>query len=322
MDASFFLARCDLWNAFENDLGSLQETCLQQLSTLPPGLKRASETVIDRLTGHWQNLDWIYPFLLGPAWFVPQSATRQIALTSALITIHGKLQAENPIDTPLKRGQLCPLGSLLYTRALRLLQQHFAVDSHFWQLLEGYHLEWTEALLWQQQRQWGPVQKFSREDIQRLAGLRALLKVGCSAMALMAGKERYIMPLNSVMDQIHVAFQLIDGLINWREDLRTRQATYYLTEVALALNLRDMAHLSRMNLDTFLADNTLVDQVLKRALGHLTAARKVAGGLKTPTLEDHLDQLHTTLKAMGKPLSQWPAHTGVTPKRSPASALL
>jgi hypothetical protein len=219
-------------------------------------------------------------------------------MANALIVLQIHVQREAIEDRSRHSVDLLPLGPLLYTRALRQYQKLFPPASDFWTLLEGYHLEWSEAILWERQRQWGLVRRYSQEDILRLAGSRALQKIGCAAVALLAGKRQVLMPLGGVLDHLHIATHLMQDIVNWKGDLRARRATYFLTEVALALNARKMSALGRLDLADFLAAGSLPNKTLREALKHLSTAKRVADHLENPALVTYLDDLETVCKAI------------------------
>jgi hypothetical protein len=297
-----FLARSDLLTQYADELSQLRESCAEHMETLPPRLQRVGEMLFQRYAGPWQGVDWIQPFVLSEAWFVPLPSQQIIATANALTAIHAHIQRAAMNDESRSSGALLPLSSWLYTRALCQYQQLFPPTSFFWRLLEGYHLEWAESVLWERQRQWGAVKQYNQEDTLRLAGVGALLKISAAAVALITGNQRIVMPLSSVMDQIHIGIQLVDGIVNWREDLRARRATYFLTEVALNLNAQEMASLGRLDLQEFLAISQLPDKVTKQALKHLSAAEKVTGRLQTPALTTYIDNLRTACREIPR---QW-----------------
>lgn len=322
IDRGYFLARSGLLIEYAAELSQLQETCIQYLAAFPPRLQQVSETLLQRYGGHWQGVDWIQPLVLSAAWAVPEASRQTIALANALTAMYAQIQREAMDRGPQRCGDLLPLGALLHTHTLRQYQQLFPPTSYFWRLLEGYHLEWAEAVLWERQRQWGAVKRYSQEDILQLAGVRALLKISGAAVALLAGNQQIIMPLSSVLDQIHVALQLLDGVVNWREDLRARRATYFLTEVALGRGVREMTSLGRLNLEKFLATSPLPGKVTKRALNHLSAAKRVAGCLEAPALAAYLDELQTACQEIPHLLYRHLANSRVALERAPVSALL
>jgi len=296
----------------------LQEICTHQMATFPPLLRRAGNRLIHSCTGRWQSADWVLPLGLGDAWHVPPIHSQAVAVANALTALQVHIQREAMEDRSSCGGDLLPLGPLLYTRALRQYQQLFLPDSDFWTLLEGYHLEWSEAVVWERQRQWGSVRRYSQEDILRLAGGRALLKTGCAAVALLAGKRHVLMPLGGVLDHLHIAIQLMDDIVNWQGDLRARRATYFLTEIALALNVREMAALGRLNLVDFLKTDALPNRVIRRALKHLSTAKKVADHLESPALVTCLDDLAIACKTVPRQLECDPA-SALSVERTPAS---
>lgn len=322
IDVGYFWLRSDPLVEYAAELSQLQKTCTQHLATFPPRLRRVGETMLQHYAGRWQRVDWVQPLVLNTAWSTPEAAGRTIALANALTTMHAHIQREALDDRSRRSSNLLPLGSLLFTHVLRQYQQLFAPTAHFWRLLEGYHLEWAEAVLWERQRQWGPVKRYSQEDILRLAGSRALLKISGAAIALLTGNRQIIMPLSSVLDQTYVAIQLVDGIVNWRDDLRARRATYFLTEIALALKAREMATLGRLNLKELLATSPLPGKVAKQAMDHLSTAKQVATHLDAPVLVSYIDDLRIACKAIP---NQWDRHLDnslVALEQAPALALL
>jgi hypothetical protein len=279
------------------ELSQLQEICSQYVTAFPPCLRQVGKRLIQSCADRWQSAEWVLPLALGDAWYVPQVHSQAIAAANALTALQVQVQRDAE-DRPTRGGDLLPLGPLLYTRALRQYQQLFPPASDFWTLLEGYHLEWSEAVLWERQRQWRSVRRYSQEDILRLAGGRAWLKIGCAAVALLAGKRQILMPLGGVLDHLHIAVHLMDDIVNWKVDLQARRATYFLTQVALALNVREMATLGRLNLVDLLATGSLPHKVIRQALQHLSTAKKVADHLENPALVTYLDDLETACTAI------------------------
>jgi hypothetical protein len=126
------------------------------------------------------------------------------------------------------------------------------------------------------------------------------------------------MPLGGVLDHLHIAVHLMDDIVNWKSDLRARRATYFLTQVALALNVRKMAALGRLDLVDFLASGSLPNKAIKRALQHLSTARKVADHLENPALVTYLDHVETAARAIPRQLERDLASAPFV-ERTPAS---
>ena len=316
VDVEYLVARSGLVVEYAAELSHLREACAQHLASFRPSLRRMGENLLQDYAGRWNSVDWTLPLILGAAWSVPQASRQAIALANAQMVMHGHIQQRAGDDRARSSSDLLPLGSLLSTHALRQYQQLFPPSSYFWTLLEGYQLEWVEAALWQRQRRWGRVERYNQEDVLRLAGNRALVKIGGSAIALFAQRPRKLMPLGSVLDQIHVATQLIDGVVNWRQDLQARRATYFLTEVAFAMDAREMAALGRADLEGFLATSSLPGKVAKRALDHLSTAKKVTSHLGAPALMAYLDDLRMACKAIPGQLERDLADVASTAGRS------
>ncbi len=322
INAENSLADSKLVAEYADELSQLREACAQHVATLPPCLQRVGESFLQRCASRWQSMEWVLPLALGRDWFVPQDHGHSIAAANALTAMHVHIQRQAVESHARHNGDLLPLGSLLYTRALCQYKQLFPPISDFWLLLEGYHLEWSEAVLWERQRQWGSVKRYSREDILRLAGSRALLKLGCVAVALLAGKRRALMPLGSILDHLHIAVQLMNDVLNWREDLHARRATFFLTEIALALDAQEMATLGRLKLVDFLATGSLPDQVIKQVQKHLSTAKKVADHLDIPSLATYLDDLEAMCEMVPHQLERDLTSAFSSAQPTPASASL
>jgi len=291
IDVGYCLRSSGLLVEYAAELSHLEEICIHRLSTFPFCLQKVGKVLLQRYARRWRGVEWVQPLVLSAAWAVPAASRQAIAVANAMTTMHAHIQREATDVVARHSREQLPLGSLLYTQVLRQYQQLFPSNSFFWRLLEGYHLEWAEAVLWEQQRKWGGVRRYSREETFRQAGIRALLKISGAAVALLSGNQQIITPLSSVLDQVHVALQLVDGIVNWREDLRAQRATYFLTEVALGLNVREMDNLCRSNVEEFLRTGDSFDKVIKRAMKHLLAAKKVASRLNAPALATYLDKL-------------------------------
>lgn len=322
IDVGYFLTRSSLLTEYTAQLAQLRETCTQRLAAFPPRLREMGETLLQRYAGHWQGVEWIEPLVLSAAWSTPRDWSHTIALANALTVMHAHICTGTMDDFPRQNGNFVPFASLLHTHMLYQYQQLFPPSSCFWRLLDGYHLEWAEATLWEQERQWGPVEQYSEEDTLRLAGVRALLKISGAASALLVGNKQAIMPLSSVLDHIHVALQLVDGMLNWREDLRARRATYFLTEVALTRNAQEMTSLERLNLEDFLATSSLPGKVIQRAAKHFSAAKKVANRLHAPALVTYVDELCAACEKIPHQWERGLANSWTTIESAPVSASL
>jgi len=296
VDIEGFVARSGPVDEDTAELSHLRKAYAQQLASFPSCLQQAGRAFLKRHTGRWHSVDWVLPLILGRAWSVSWGSRQTVALANAHMVIYGYIQQGAGEGHARGSRDMLPLGSLLCTRALRQYQQVFPLSSSFWTLLEGYQLEWAEAVLWQRERRWGQVRRYSREDVLRLAGNHALVKISGAAIALLAEKPRLLMSLGSVLDQVHVATQLIDDLVNWQQDLQARRATYFLTEAAFAVGARKMAALGRIKLGTFLSTSSLPGKVVKRALSHLATAKKLVSQLEAPALMPYIDDLETAAK--------------------------
>ncbi len=303
IDVSYFSTRSDLLTQYSAELSQLHETCTHHLSAFAPRLQQAGKALLQRYTAHWQGIDWVQPLVLNEAWSVPLPSRQTLTLANALTTLHTQIQTEAMNNDSWRSTELLPLGSLLYTQALHQYQQLFPPTSHFWRLLEGYYLEWTEATLREQQQKWGAVRRYTQEDILQLAGTRALLKIHGAAVVMLTDNQRVIVPLGSILDHIHIALQLMDGIINWRDDMQARRVTYFLTEVAIDLKVPEMSGLGRLNLERFMITTPLLVKVANKALDHLSAAQKVAGRLDVPALASYIDALETTCRQVSHHLA-------------------
>jgi hypothetical protein len=313
----------DLTDNYSEPLGQLRETCAQLLNTFPPRLQQPGEAILQRGADTWHRVNWVQPFVLNADWFVSDASLDKIALAHALTGVHAHIQEAAIHGNGGFNGDLLPLGSLLYTHALGQYQRVFAPTAQFWRLLEGYHLEWTESIFWarQRQRQWGAVRRYSQEEILQTGGVRALSKIGCSAVALISGKQRVLMPLSSILDQLHVAIQLVDGVVHWQQDLQKKRATYFLTEAALALNVQTMDALQRPDLEEFLITCNLPAKAIGRALDHLQAAQKIAARLDTPNLVGYLEELEAIFRRIPHLLASKPSDAHVFMTATSISAL-
>jgi hypothetical protein len=319
VDLESLVACSDPMDGYAAELLHLRETWAGQLASFPTSLQQIGQAFLQRHAGRWNRVDWVLPLILGRAWSVPRDFRHTVALANAHMVMYGYIQQRAGDDRVRSNSDVFPFGSLLHARALRQYQQLFPPSSGFWTLLEGFQLEWAEAIFWQRKRQWGQVRQYSQEDVLRLAGNRALVKVGGAAIALLAERPRIPMCLGSALDQVHVAIQLIDSLVNWQQDLQSRRATYFLTEAAFAMGACRMAALGGVDLEAFLSTSSLPDKVVKRALSHLSTAKKLVNRLEAPTLMPFLDDLQVAAEELSPRFGGEPAEVLPSPERIPVS---
>lgn len=223
---------------FDADVEWLLDACERRISTYPPSLCRYGRARLEKQwalqekTTHGFSIAHLLPFWLQETFDLAQDTCRAIALGNTFWLLYFFVQDEvMDASTGEYRGHLLPLGNLFFLDAIAPYRSFFGSDSSFWTFLERYIAEWAESVSWEREQHWGRAREFEKGDLLRLARKAAPLKIPCAALSLLAGRVEAIEPLEKMIDNVLVVFQLADDLRDWHEDLARGNYTYFLTQM-------------------------------------------------------------------------------------------
>ncbi len=282
---------------FDADVEWILEACERRVSTYPPSLRRAGRAFLNRYqlskeTSQRKGLIYLLPFWLREALGVDQEACRLSALGITFGTLYFFVQdAVMDIRPGEYQGHLLPLGSLFFLDFIAPYRLLFDSGSPFWGYFEKYIEEWAESVLWEREHHWGKVQEYEEGDLIRLGHKAAPLKVPCTAMSLLAGREDAIELLEDMLDYNLVVVQLMDDLRDWRGDLARENYTYFLTRVMAAQGISSPASLTEVEVEKALFVGRVFEEMLDLAAEYNRRTLESISNLYAPYLEAYIDVL-------------------------------
>lgn len=279
---------------FQADVEWVLETCQKRVSSYPPPLERYGR---EGLKSHWlpkdnsgrNSIAYLLPFWLEQAFDLDRHTCRLFAVGNAFWLLYFFLQDEVMDSSPGEcKGHLLPLGNLLLLDALAPYRSSLGSTSPFWLLMRRYITEWAESVSWEREEHWGQARDFAEGDLLRLARKAAPLKIPCAALALLAGREEAVAPLEEMMDNLLVTFQLADDLRDWRDDLARGIYTHFLTRVMADRGICPPAPLTEDDVEKSLFVGTVLDEAVDSMAQYTRQAMESISALHAPYLKAYL----------------------------------
>ena len=287
----------DLVRDFDSDVEWILDNCEKRVSTYPPSLRQAGRAYLDKYqlskeTSQRKGLIYLLPFWLKETLGVDQEACRLSALGITFGTLYFFVQDAVMDTRPGEyKGHLLPLGSLFFLDFIAPYRSLFDSGSPFWEYFEKYIEEWAESVLWERKHHWGQMQEYKEDDFIRLGHKASPLKVPCTAMSLLAGREDAIELLEEMLDYNLVVVQLMDDLRDWRGDLVRGNYTYFLTRVMAAQGISSLASLTEAEVEKALFIGRVFEEVLDLAADYNQRTLESISTLHAPYLEAYIDVL-------------------------------
>jgi len=300
---------------FDADVEWVLETCERRVSAYPPPLDRYGR---DRLERHWllrensgrNSIAYLLSFWLQGPFDLDHETCCLIAVGNTFWLLYFFVQDEVMDASPGEpQGHLLPLGNLLFLDAIAPYRSCLDSGSRFWTLMEQYIGEWAESVSWEREQHWRQAQEFEEGDLLRLARKAAPLKIPCAALSLLAGREEAIKPLEKMIDNLLVVFQLADDLRDWREDLAQGNYTYFLLRVMAHRGIRPPAPLTEAEVEKALFVGTVLDEAVDLMAEYSQRAMESIVTLHTPYLKAYLafldQECQRTRAGFQEERSQW-----------------
>lgn len=287
----------DLFRDFESETRLIQEKCWNYVSSLPLSLRQAGQFYLEqrRFTASEppsRSIICLLPFWLGEPFNLKRKICCQVSLASAYALLYFGIQDEvmDLADGEYK-GHLLPVGNLFLLQLIRQYRELFPSNSLFWSSFDGYCEEWANSTLWERENHWNQALPYSSSDLILLARKASLMKICCAAMALLAGQEAAIEQLAAMVDYNQVAFQLIDDLRDWRDDLARENYTYLLTQVMAVRGIQEPAKLTEQEVEKAFFSTDVLESVLTTAERYNRQAQECVRSLKGLYLKSYLASL-------------------------------
>lgn len=292
---------------FDADAQWVLETCEKQISTYSPPLCHYGRACLEK---HWSlkenrargfSIAHLLPFWLQETFDLSQNTCRRIALGNVFWLLYFFTQDKVMDASPGEyQGHLLPLGTLFFLDAIAPYRSLLGSDSPFWTFLGKYISEWAESVSWEREQHWGQVREFEEGDLLRLALKSAPLKIPCAALSLLAGREEAIKPLEEMIDNFMVVFQLADDLRDWREDLARGNYTYFLTQVMADRDIHPPALQVEAEVGKAFFVGTVFEEILELAAKYNQRATGSIATLHAPYLKAYIASLDQEFRQLGE----------------------
>jgi len=146
--------------------------------------------------------------------------------------------------------------------------------------------------------------EFKEGDLIQMARKAAPLKICCAAMGLLAGREEAIEPLEAAVDDLMVAFQLMDDLQDWRTDLSRGCYTCFLTRVMDTRHIHSPSLLTEAEVKMALFTSPVLEEMLDLTTEYCRRALERTSLLNAPYLKAYIALQDRRFKEFGEDLQK------------------
>jgi hypothetical protein len=272
----------------------------RRVTCYPPNLQNIARTTPvcrDRGAGLSHYLPfWLDDTLLSGT---QRLAARQCALANRFGQVFCLLRdAILDESDDAERSVLLPADAL-FLDFIRCYQDLFPADHAFWNHFERSWHEYLDALAWEA-RHARRALPYEHRDVMRLGKKLSPLKICCAAMTLLADRRELLPALETLIEDLHIACQLVDDIRDWNEDLRLGHWSWALT---LA---REQLHgvSSPAAVEEALIEGGVALRVLDTAIDHLERARLTAHHLSLTAFEHWVAELHEVVRSARHAVAQ------------------
>jgi len=277
---------------FQEDNDWVGAKCQGFVENLPPPLSNLGREYFRRQP--WPphpSFVTAVPFWVGDVYHLPRDVCRSVVLPACLAWVCVRLQDQMMDESENQWIKLSPLSAILFMEMIRQYRALFPVSSSFWNYLEQYLIEWTQSISWEQTDHWNKLHDYSEDDLLLIARKAAMFKLSAIPVALLAGHQEAVEPLTRFVDYTLVAFDLVDQLRDWREDLQNKHYGYLLTKAILGARWSDPTPPSEDFVQRVFLFTDVLDSVMSIAVKYSRLARDCAVHLKGQYLIDYADSL-------------------------------
>lgn len=235
---------------FDQDLRWVFDACEHQIKTYSATFQEPAFQYLNGYNvfreGFQKNyICYLLPFWLGRAWAVERDICRKISLASLYKYFYFLIQDAVMDTLPGEyKADLLPLGNLFYLDFIGIYRDLLPDEPYFWQSMMKYVRQWAYSTLWEREEHWTRRRLVTEADLVTVAHKAAPLKIINAAMGMISGKREAIEPLDEMVDNVVITFQLLDDWADWREDFRCGNCTYLLSRVIQYHHLNDFSELN------------------------------------------------------------------------------
>jgi hypothetical protein len=288
-------ANMDVIRDLDAESNWLLDACLKRISQYPPELRQPARA---RLEKHWSleqkrprafHIAFLLPFWLKEPFSLDRDACRLVGLSNIFLVLYFMLQDElMDCDLGLDQRYLQPLGTFFFVDVMASYERLFGPGSAFWTRFEQTIAQWGLSISWERRWHWGQARAFEEADLRMLAHKAAPLKIPCAALCSLAGREQAIGTLEKTIDDLMMAFLLMDDLRDWRGDLAQGSYTYFLTRVAAHRGLDPHASLTETDVEKALFVGAVLDEYMEMMIRYNRLALESVSTLDVPYLRAYI----------------------------------
>lgn len=151
------------------------------------------------------------------------------------------------------------LGNLCLLQVMHHYRPYFLSDVMFWERMEIYWQEWAKSLLWEVEEK-GTRRPFAEAHLQQAAHKAAALKICPTGLALLAEQADLIPPYEQAVDLMHSVMQLLDDLLDWREDLLHARYNAFLGLMVLEKRIPPNQPCTPEEISTVISNSDILEQ--------------------------------------------------------------
>ncbi|WP_077921536.1 prenyltransferase/squalene oxidase repeat-containing protein [Spirosoma sp. 209] len=214
------------------------------------------------------------------------------------------LEFDDIIDTSAHKDKLAQLTQLKYTfelheAAIRELAALFPTSSPFWPQFAGYKHEYEQAVLAEKQVS-HTRQPFSEQTYEQLAaGKSAVCYAALLALSTLNGGQAGSGPLETCLRHIHIAFQYLDDISDFKTDMEQQQWTFAQQLVHERLAGRPGTSSDHNVLHKQLYLSGVASDLIGKAMAHYQAAIGIADRLQLIDLSAYLHKQRSLARLFG-----------------------
>jgi hypothetical protein len=307
-------AAMDPLHDFDRELAFVFDACKRRIGTYPDEFQETALHYLDRYNvfrdGFNKNyICYVLPFWLGQSLTVDKDICCQISVAGVFKFFYFLVQ-DAVMDTgPGEyKADLLPLGNLFLFDFMEHYRRLFPDDSLFWRYTRQYFEEWAHSTHWERDTFWTKHQRMTPADLPIIAHKAAPVKMINAAMAILSGKPEAIGAMDAMIDTILISAQLLDDCLDWQQDLKDGNCTYFLSQVMNHYHLDDFAAMT----ETLVKKAVYFGDIIPEIFGMVKNNHRLLKKTKNPfvpylitfhetfikSFEEVLQRIHTRKKAI------------------------
>lgn len=257
----------DFIHDFDNEFLSLLPYCEQQIRHYPEpfctiGLEelRRHDVTKSKRTSY---ICYLLAFWLKDEFNMSMELCRKVSIGGIFGMLYFFAQ-DDLIDSENceNRSEKVLLANLYFGDFIKEYQRLFASESSFWTAFQRHISEWVICNHWEKTTHRNVYADYTEEDLIRLAGKTAPLKIVCDALVQLSGREELVETVYEAIDAVLVSMQMVDDLGDWEKDIVDGNGTYFLTEAMKYNRLIEWDALTVTNVRQALYFGGLVEKLI------------------------------------------------------------